>query len=92
MGDQYDNPNTLPSTRSQSKKGKRRLLGCGVGLLAVLSAAALLAAARHRGCKASRVRVRAMTESEWLRSDDPQRRRDRDLHRGARRDCVGKFE
>jgi hypothetical protein len=48
MGDEHDNPNALPSTRSQSRKGKRRLLGCGVGLLAVLSAAALLAAAVDR--------------------------------------------
>jgi hypothetical protein len=44
MGIRHDNPNVLPSTGSQSRKGKRRVLGCGVGLLAVLSAAALLAA------------------------------------------------
>jgi hypothetical protein len=43
MGDQHDNPNALPLTGSQSRKGKRRLLSCGVSLLAALSAAVLLA-------------------------------------------------
>jgi hypothetical protein len=48
MGDQYDNPNALPSSGNQPGSRKRSFLRCGVGLLAALTAAVLLAGFAER--------------------------------------------